>query len=225
MKINEFFQKGYYINLDRRTDRRAEFEQEVKRIGLEGFFERVPGVDGSNEPSELKKHNYCGASYAKIFKDANANGYERFLIFEDDIQFFDRDGVSGLELIEKALNQLQRFSDWDMIYFGCYTFDKTIYHVSENLISASQILTTHAIGYNKKGMHMYLQYNPFFHCPIDGWLGERKELTKYIVYPLAVIQRESRSDLDAWGWAPNAFHWDENFIKKHSKLIQTFEIE
>ena len=33
MKINDFFEKGYYINLDRRPDRRAEFEAEVKKSG------------------------------------------------------------------------------------------------------------------------------------------------------------------------------------------------
>ena len=220
MKIQDFFQKGYYINLDRRTDRKAEFEQEVKRLGLEDFFERVPGVDGKNEPVELSKHNYCGATYHKIFRDADARKYERFLVFEDDVQFYDKEGVSALETVEKALDQLQNFPDWDTIYFGCYLFAKKIPHVSENLLKTNQILTTHAIGFNRKGMETFLQYDPFFHCPVDGWLGEREHLNKYVVYPLSVIQRASRSDLDAWEFAPDARHWEVNFIK--GELVKEF---
>ena len=32
MKINDFFEKGYYLNLDRRTDRKVEFEEEAEQI-------------------------------------------------------------------------------------------------------------------------------------------------------------------------------------------------
>jgi hypothetical protein len=31
MRIDEFFQKGFYINLDRRTDRKLEFENEMDK--------------------------------------------------------------------------------------------------------------------------------------------------------------------------------------------------
>jgi hypothetical protein len=220
MKINDFFEKGYYINLDRRPDRRAEFEAEVKKAGLENFFERVCGIDGINEPAELKKHNYCGATFAKIFKMAEKAGYERFVIFEDDIQFYDRDGISATEIVEKALDQIQQFPDWHMLYFGCYTFGKIVPQVSENLLKTNEILTMHAVGFNKTGIYKFLQYDPFFHCPIDGWLGEREELNKYIAYPIAIIQRESKSDLDAWGWAPTPRHWEENFIK--GKIVKQF---
>ena len=34
MRINDYFSKGYYINLDRRTDRREEFETEMEKYGL-----------------------------------------------------------------------------------------------------------------------------------------------------------------------------------------------
>ena len=44
MKLNEFFEQAFYINLDRRTDRREQFEAEMKSVGLEGWVQRVPGI-------------------------------------------------------------------------------------------------------------------------------------------------------------------------------------
>ena len=49
MKLEELFKKGYYINLDRRTDRRALFEAEMIREGFPNLFERFVGHDGIAE--------------------------------------------------------------------------------------------------------------------------------------------------------------------------------
>jgi len=224
MKINEFFQKGYYINLDRRADRRTLFEKEVKDAGLQGFFERVPGIDAkaivkdtTTEEGMRMVHNYCGETFANIFKKAEKEGYERFLILEDDAQFYN---ANSLKNIENALDQLQNFPDWDTIYLGCYVFDNPVQQVSENLLKCEHILANHATGFNRKGLKMFLQYDPHFHCPVDTWLGERGELNKYVVYPLSVIQRQSPSDLDINGFAPTPDHWETNFIK--SPIVKKF---
>lgn len=70
---------AFYINLDHRTDRRAEFEGEMTRIGLScerfGATKRWPGIVG------------CGYSHLAVLKEARARQYESVLIFEDDFQF------------------------------------------------------------------------------------------------------------------------------------------
>ena len=70
---------GFYINLDRRTDRRAEAEQEFadKRLTVERFpaVEYTPGAIG------------CNLSHIEVLKLAKARGYESVMIFEDDFQF------------------------------------------------------------------------------------------------------------------------------------------
>lgn len=213
MKIRDFFEKGYYINLDRRPDRRESFEEEVKRVGLEGFFERVSAEDSINEKDPIKKHNYCGLSYKKLLSRIYEEGYERVLILEDDMYFYDGGETSGLELVERALDQIEQFPDWELLYFGGYPFG-LINLVSENLGRCDAILTTHAIGYTRKGIEKVLPYEPFKDCAIDGWLGCRPEIIKYLVYPLAVPQTTSPSDLDAWGNSPGVL----NFLARYKEV-------
>jgi hypothetical protein len=70
---------AFYINLDHRTDRREEFEGEMRRVGLScerfGATKRQPGIVG------------CGYSHLAVLKEARARSYESVLIFEDDFQF------------------------------------------------------------------------------------------------------------------------------------------
>ena len=67
MKINEFFENGFYINLDRRPDRRIEFETEMEKYGLKDFFERVSADDSIVEPDPIRKHYYCASTFFKKF--------------------------------------------------------------------------------------------------------------------------------------------------------------
>jgi glycosyl transferase, family 25 len=67
------------INLEKRLDRRAQFEEECDRmeIAVERFpaFEANPGFVG------------CHKSHLAALKLAKSRGYENVLIFEDDFQF------------------------------------------------------------------------------------------------------------------------------------------
>jgi glycosyl transferase, family 25 len=69
-----------YINLDRRTDRRAEIEAECSRMGLP--VERFPAC-----VSPLGPGQGCTLSHLSVLKLARERGYPSVLIFEDDFQF------------------------------------------------------------------------------------------------------------------------------------------
>ena len=199
MKINEFFEKGFYINLDRRTDRRVEFENEMEKYGLKDFFERVSADDSIVEPDPIRKHYYCASTFFKLFKRIYDEGYERVTIFEDDAYFYDDGENKGHELVEKSLDELSNFPDWEMIYFGGHPI-REVDIVSETLMDAPTILTLHAVGYNRKAIKRILdEYVPFKDCAIDGWLGQRHHIKKYLTYPIAIPQRDGKSDLDASG--------------------------
>jgi hypothetical protein len=202
MKIDDFFEKGYYINLDRREDRRLEFETEMKKYGLYNFFERISAEDSINESDAIKKHAYCALTYMKLFKRIVEEGYEKFVIFEDDAFFYDHDDIKGIDLVNSALDEIQNFPDWQMIYFGGHPI-REVDIVSKTLMRAPTILTTHAIGYKKSVIERVLsEYKVFEESAIDGWLGQRHDIIKYLVYPIAVPQREGKSDLDAFGNSP-----------------------
>jgi glycosyl transferase, family 25 len=67
-----------YINLGRRTDRRAEMEAELGRLGLaaERFeaIARRPGIVG------------CGLSHLEVLRSARARGLPNVLVLEDDFE-------------------------------------------------------------------------------------------------------------------------------------------
>lgn len=70
---------AFYINLDHRTDRRAEVEKEFEEKGLavERFTatQYNPGAIG------------CNLSHIGVLTTARGRGYDAVMIFEDDFQF------------------------------------------------------------------------------------------------------------------------------------------
>jgi glycosyl transferase family 25 len=75
----EHIQHAVYINLDRRTDRRAEFESECQRMGF--HVDRFPAV--AEQPGFLG----CHKSHLAVLRMARDNDWDHVLIFEDDFQF------------------------------------------------------------------------------------------------------------------------------------------
>lgn len=96
----------FYINLDARTDRRAEIEGELERVGLP--FERFPAI--KTRPGIIG----CGQSHSAVLKEAKARGYKNVLLFEDDFMFLvGKDEF--YRLLEKALEEVP---DYDVIMLG-----------------------------------------------------------------------------------------------------------
>ena len=198
MKVDQFFQKAYYINLDRRTDRKEQFEAEIKRVGLSHFFERFSAHDGIDEPDSSKRHHYCGSSYIRLLNKILQEGYERVLILEDDAIFYDGGPKPAIEIMEAALDEIQQFPDWDMLYFGGHPINGMI-QVSEHLSMPEVVLAMHATGYTRKGIEKIIRYRPFSDSPIDGWVSARPHIIKYMTNWLVSSQSYGQSDLDASG--------------------------
>jgi predicted O-linked N-acetylglucosamine transferase (SPINDLY family)/GR25 family glycosyltransferase involved in LPS biosynthesis len=92
--------KIIYINLDKRTDRRAELEGELAKMGLTA--ERFPAIEG--ETGMIG----CGLSHIAVLKRAITEEWENVLILEDDFQFLvDKDTFE---------NQLTRFFNSNATY-------------------------------------------------------------------------------------------------------------
>lgn len=100
----------FYINLDHRTDRRAEIEKELTDMDLK--FERFPAI----------RTQYgivgCGLSHLAVLKEAKARGYPNVLIFEDDFQFLVTKEQFHASL-QKALKK-----EYDVLMLG-YNTDET----------------------------------------------------------------------------------------------------
>lgn len=71
--------KIYYINLDRREDRRVEIEEELNLLGVpESQWERFPAI------THRCVTTGCSKSHLAVLKLARERGHENVLILEDD---------------------------------------------------------------------------------------------------------------------------------------------
>lgn len=92
--MSKNIEKIIYINLDKRTDRREEIENELKKYGLEAerysaIYTPHSGIVG------------CGYSHLNTLRLAKERGYKNILILEDDFEF-----VVSKEEFEDSLNKL-----------------------------------------------------------------------------------------------------------------------
>ena len=203
MKIIDFFDQSFFINLNSRPERREHFESELRKVQLENFVQRFPAsIDATHLPKDdYNRHRACGKSHHDLIKYAKNNNLKNILIFEDDAYFYNDGEKPALNIIEEALDHLKEL-EWDVFYLGGLIIDKTLSQVSPNLLSVETVLTCHAWAINHTGYDKILKYVPEKDSAIDGWIGNRSFIKKYLAYPLAVPQKHGKSDLDAFGWNP-----------------------
>jgi hypothetical protein len=108
-----------YINLDRRGDRRSEFEQECEKMGLD--VERFPAI------AHPVPAIGCGLSHLAVLKLARERGYESVCVFEDDFEFLV--GRSELDTVLSALP-----ANYDVAMLGWYIFDSIPYDETFNKV-------------------------------------------------------------------------------------------
>jgi GR25 family glycosyltransferase involved in LPS biosynthesis len=92
--MSKYIDKIFYINLDKRTDRRENIENLLNEYGLE--YERYSAI-----PTPDSGIVGCGYSHLNVLKLARERGYKNVLILEDDFEF-----VVGKEEFEAQLAQL-----------------------------------------------------------------------------------------------------------------------
>ena len=91
---------AFYINLDSRTDRRLEFENECAKMNI--HVQRFPAI------KDAKPFIGCHKSHLEVLKKARELGLENVLIFEDDFQF-----IVGKE---EFISNLNKFFDSNTPY-------------------------------------------------------------------------------------------------------------
>jgi GR25 family glycosyltransferase involved in LPS biosynthesis len=137
-KLNEYFDKIYCINLDRRPDRWEKCSNLFERDGI--IVDRFSAIDKNNIKNESKIANgplACLSSHWNILNKALKEGYEKILIFEDDISF--DEGLNSF--FENNLVDVP--NDWKFLYLGGNHLNG-LTHVKNNVFRMVSSLTTHA---------------------------------------------------------------------------------
>lgn len=107
---------GFYINMDHRTDRKKQCEDQFSKFEISGM-ERMPGI---------VKGEYagCGEAHKQIVRNAIERGWKSVLIFEDDFYIMNPPStgienyhLSYKESMLKYLEQSEKIN-WDVQFFG-----------------------------------------------------------------------------------------------------------
>ena len=188
MKIEEFFDAIYCINLDERTDRWETAQKEFQKLGITNA-QRFSAV--KHDKGALG----CRESHIGVVTDAKKNGYKNILVFEDDLMVIGED----IARIETALDELGTL-DWDMFYFGATVMlgHGKCTPVTPNIVRTNFAYTTHAYGMDSNVFDLVIEQAPF-HPIIDvfyqNFLTQRRDKS-FIINPMLCIQQPSYSDIE-----------------------------
>lgn len=117
MKLIDFFERVYAINLPSRKDRRRMIVQELKKAGMPPkpnkveIFPAIRPDDAGDFPSIGARG--CFESHLAILKQAQADRLTSVLIVEDDLKISERFRTEQAVLVDRLCG-----TDWDFVYFG-----------------------------------------------------------------------------------------------------------
>jgi FkbM family methyltransferase len=167
--LDNYFDKIYYINLKKDVDRNESILKQFHEFNITNFkrvdasvLEKLPdryywrnfNINSLNEKYILGSLG-CRNSHLRIMEDALNNGYDRILIFEDDV-LFTQDPNKLLA------NNINSINNWDMLYFG-------------GLIEPqyrNQIVCAHAYGVNKKLIEEIYYMLPHSGMEVDNFYAK-----------------------------------------------------
>lgn len=195
MSLNNYFDKIFVINLDRRKDRLAFANKEFKKINT--TFERFSAFDGSvNTPPHglsINRGEY-GAynSHLNLLKYIIENKIERSLICEDDVVFCD-DFINQFEAYHKQLPE-----NTSLYYLSANNERANLEKVSDNIFKTVGSLALHAYSVDLKAAEDLVRRleSDYFDIPVDDVFIEHHKYNKtYIFYPNLAWQRPDFSDI------------------------------
>jgi len=195
--LNDYFEKIYCVNLDKRTDRWEESKEQFKKYNLN--VDRFSAVDGSSVEVKYGSLNDgqigCALSHIEIIKSLKSDGFKNALVLEDDVQFH--------EELNKHLSHImnQVPDNWDMLYFGGNHAGNNpsslgkLVKVTENIFKTTHCFTTHSYAIKNT------VYDKIISCfdgtaPIDTSFSRvQPYINCYVIRPHLAWQRPSYSEI------------------------------
>jgi GR25 family glycosyltransferase involved in LPS biosynthesis len=182
VSLDKYFDRIVVINVQRRTDRLAQFNEEAKKIGF--GFEIHYAIDGKEvgiDPIVAGR-----LSHIEVLKSIKDD--ERVLICEDDALF--REDFN--EALDSYMAELPK--DWDIFYLGAIKNETQ----PVNKYWVKQVVSTGTQAYcvNPAKRDLFIQIAEEFDQWIDVAYRLWADRTKaYIAHPNLVIQHDGFSDL------------------------------
>jgi glycosyl transferase family 25 len=198
MKITEFFNKTFCINLERRPDRWDECLSEFDKHGITNV-DRFIAVDGKNLTQSLSgfmtpSRMALVQTNIQIIEEAIKNDYDSILILEDDVEF-------DPQVVEMDSYFDLLPDDWDMLYFGgnhnTHVGSPPPNIINEKVCKLHNTYSTHCVAINKRAFQKVLDRIKKCDNALDVIYVElQKQLNVYSFYPVIATQRVSFSDIE-----------------------------
>lgn len=218
MKIKDFISGGFYINLDYRKDRNDHMINELSSNDLLDVVNRFPAVKAfekteyirNNEAKMLSATLAAASSHREVVKIAKENNFEKILILEDDAKFYNTENYRGIDIIEKALDQLSNIDNWEIFFLGSNLHDTELKLCTPNLIKCDCCVSTQAYILNRNTFDKILNEPEIRY--MDVFLNNNFT-EKYIVYPLSLVQKSD--DVSDIGGHPSVGveFWESQYNK------------
>ena len=215
-RLFDYFDHTYIINLEHRLDRRREMLDNLGRLGVSldarpiSFFKAVrPENAGGFRTIGARG---CFMSHLGVLKDAARSGYDKILIFEDDLDFtadFER-RVPG---VVQALEEKQ----WGAFYGGheIPNLKPRGDLVLEEIPNEIGVICNHFIGFRAPHIAQLVEYlEAILSRPpgdpaggpmdVDGayswYRGSHRDCLTFGCFPPLGVQRPSRTDISDTPW-------------------------
>jgi len=192
--MNEFFDKIYLMNLDRRPDRLNEVSKELNKHGIK--YTRVAALDGKRLRTEqIRKpiSSFDGAAVvavgitlSEIFKEALSKGYGKILILEDDVELY------NLHYFKEAVKSVP--ASFDLLYLGAQHKQEPE-QFAKHLVKVRESYLCHAVGFGREAME-YLQWalleesNEMVYSKIQSYRNN-----SFCISPNIAFQKRDLSDI------------------------------
>jgi hypothetical protein len=195
--IFDYFDGGFYLNLDKRTERRDAFEKRSKEAGFE--VERFSAIQLKEEdvPNPHNGVNWhikisCTYSHFEMIREAKRRGWKNCVIFEDDSIFVD----GFIDKVKVCIDELKDI-EWDIFYMGGEP-NGICESISTNLAKClSGMYGTHAYVINQSFYDRMLN-TPYEQGVIDTlYLNQSDRI--YIVAKELLVLQDDNFESDLWG--------------------------
>ena len=186
----DFVEKIVYINLEHRTDRKAEIDFVLSAISPER-------VQRFNAIKHERGNIGCTMSHIAVLELAIQNKWKNVMIVEDDAVWSPNSHNSYQTLLTLIQNP------YDVIQLGStYTeYDTQTYKTTKAWTTTAYIVQEHyystLLANFKEGLQQLIQTGAGHHFAIDVYMGHlQKKDSWYVVVPSLMIQRPGYSDIE-----------------------------
>jgi hypothetical protein len=225
MKLLDFVDAIFYINLPARTDKAAAMVQHLDALGLLSKTICVPGRtpaelgftpkdDGTYDHIAYSAGN--AAAHLDIVQRAYAANMENILVLEDDGRIYAETG-HPLWPVETALDQLAQIPDWEILFLGATIGDERLQLVAPNLVKVAVTVCSHAFIMNRRIFAPILgeKWGHSYDCCLSNSFRQ-----KYVVYPLGAIQVFINSTDIGNGHTPGVSFWAAQLDRPIDRLYE-----